>query len=227
MMLANHSVAPELAAPRASRPSSAHAWPAGRGFGSWDQWCCRPGASGSSAAPRSRAQCRRSAARARAPSAALVESRLRVPFGCRSPVPFETIVSLARAGLARLEHVAAGGPADGRTPRCGETATRRGLGPLLLLLGGALALGGCGYFSQEVKPYRPPISYGAGGDGAGGTARAPREASLPEGLRLLSRQRRKGTSRGPDLTEGANGAALTDFVLRTGRMPGTAGPMTL
>ncbi len=95
---------------------------------------------------------------------------------------------------------------------------RRGLAPLLLMLA---TLAGCTYFREEAEPYRPPVYYG------------PSEAagSVNPGQHLYMRDCAychgndgKGTSQGPDLTVGTNGGALTDFVLRTGRMPVAAPP---
>ncbi len=101
----------------------------------------------------------------------------------------------------------------------GRPAMRRGLRPLLLLLGGALALTGCGYFRQEVKPYRPPISYGAPDTSPGALLAHPGAHLYLRDCAYCHGGDGRGTSRGPDLTEGTNGGALTDFVLRTGRMP--------
>ncbi len=90
--------------------------------------------------------------------------------------------------------------------------------PLLLLLFGVTALTACGYLRQEAEPYRPPVYYGP-----------PTEANaaaVTTGQHLYQRDCAfchsadgKGTSQGPDITVDTNGGALTDFVLRTGRMP--------
>lgn len=79
----------------------------------------------------------------------------------------------------------------------------------------ALALGACSWFSpQQVAPYRPPAYY------------PPPAETQDAGRQLYQRdcafchgEDGKGAPRGPALTIGTNGAALTDFVLRTGRMP--------
>ncbi|MGI9022492.1 MAG: cytochrome c [Acidimicrobiales bacterium] len=95
---------------------------------------------------------------------------------------------------------------------------RRGLVPLLLVLGTATVVG-CGYLTAEPEPYRPPAYYGPPAAAAG-------SATVDIGQHLYSRDCAychgsdgKGTTQGPDLTVGTNGGALTDFVLRTGRMP--------
>jgi ubiquinol-cytochrome c reductase cytochrome c subunit len=85
---------------------------------------------------------------------------------------------------------------------------------LLVTLVPAVALGACSYF-DEPEPYRPPAYYG------------PEDAeALALGQRLYQRDcsfchgsEAAGTDRGPDLITRANGPALTDFMLRTGRMP--------
>jgi ubiquinol-cytochrome c reductase cytochrome c subunit len=85
---------------------------------------------------------------------------------------------------------------------------------LLVTLLPALAVGACSYFN-EPEPYRPPASY-----------RPPDAEGLALGQRLYQRDCSfchgddgGGTSNGPDLVTGENGPALTDFMLRTGRMP--------
>jgi quinol---cytochrome-c reductase cytochrome c subunit len=85
---------------------------------------------------------------------------------------------------------------------------------LLVTLLPALVAGACSYFT-EPEPYRPPPSY------------APPDAeALALGQRLYQRDcsfchgdEGGGTSNGPDLVTDENGPALTDFMLRTGRMP--------
>jgi ubiquinol-cytochrome c reductase cytochrome c subunit len=95
---------------------------------------------------------------------------------------------------------------------------RRGTAFSWLVLA-AMTVAGCGYLQDDPPPYRPPVYYGT-----------PQTASgaLPvdTGQHLYSRDCAychgddgRGTDRGPDLTGGTNGGALTDFVLRTGRMP--------
>jgi len=71
---------------------------------------------------------------------------------------------------------------------------------------------GCSYFHATPGPYRPP-----------GLANPPGAAT---GQQLYLRDcawchgdKGGGTSRAPDLRTGTNGPALTDFELRTGRMP--------
>ena len=79
----------------------------------------------------------------------------------------------------------------------------------------AAIAGACSYF-EDPDPYRPPASY---------TGRPTAEA-LALGQQLYQRDCSfchgddgRGTSQGPDLATGENGPALTDFMLRTGRMP--------
>lgn len=81
-----------------------------------------------------------------------------------------------------------------------------------------LVLVACSSFTGDVAPYRPHADYGPPNTVAGPAA--------DPGLQLYQRDCAfchgddgKGTSRAPDLTVGRNGPALTDFVLRTGRMP--------
>jgi ubiquinol-cytochrome c reductase cytochrome c subunit len=85
---------------------------------------------------------------------------------------------------------------------------------LLVTLIPALAAGACSYF-DETEPYRPPAYYGA-----------PDAEAMALGRRLYQRDcsfchgnEAQGTSQGPDLVTGENGPALTDFMVRTGRMP--------
>ena len=79
----------------------------------------------------------------------------------------------------------------------------------------ALGAGACSDGSEAVAPYRPAIE-----------AVAPEQIS---GRELYLRDCAwchgaggEGTPRGPDVVSGTNGAALTDFVLSTGRMPLTS-----
>lgn len=89
----------------------------------------------------------------------------------------------------------------------------------LWLVLAATTVAGCGYLQDDPPPYRPPVYYGA-------PDQAARAIPVETGRHLYSRDCAychgddgKGTARGPDLTVGTNGGALTDFVLRTGRMP--------
>lgn len=88
------------------------------------------------------------------------------------------------------------------------------MNPRVLLLPALLLLGACSYLQGSAAPYRP----------AGGIV-SPGEAS---GMQLYQRDcawchgnRGQGTPNGPTLLLGTNGAALTDFMLSTGRMPVT------
>ena len=84
-----------------------------------------------------------------------------------------------------------------------------------VLLGAAAAaviVTGCSYFRAQSGPYRPP-----------GLAHAP---GATTGRALFLRDcawchgnRGEGTARAPSLVADTNGSALTDFELRTGRMP--------
>ena len=93
---------------------------------------------------------------------------------------------------------------------------RRAVPPLLLLMA---TVAGCSYFGDEAKPYRPPVYYGPSEAAAGGD---PVDLGRHLYLRDCSYchgNEGEGTTQGPDLTDETNGGALTDFVLRTGRMP--------
>ena len=95
---------------------------------------------------------------------------------------------------------------------------RRLLVPLVLVLAGGV-LAACGYFRGDVAPYRTPPYYGPLEVAVGATpVDAGRQLYLRDCAYCHGNDGR-GTPRGPDLTVGTNGAALTDFVLRTGRMP--------
>ena len=95
---------------------------------------------------------------------------------------------------------------------------RRAIAPLLLVLAGVV-LSACGYFRGDVAPYRTPVYYGPQEAAVGATpVDAGRHLYLRDCAYCHGNEGR-GTPRGPDLTVGTNGAALTDFVLRTGRMP--------
>lgn len=94
---------------------------------------------------------------------------------------------------------------------------RRILTPLLVTLVPAAVLGACTYF-RAPAPYRPPPSYR--------TDYPTDSATLAIGEHLFARDcafchgsDARGTDRAPDLTVEPNGPALTDFMLRTGRMP--------
>ncbi|MGH9229606.1 MAG: c-type cytochrome [Acidimicrobiales bacterium] len=91
---------------------------------------------------------------------------------------------------------------------------RPALAAVLVTLVPALVAGACSYF-REPEPYRPAPSY-----------ERPDAEALALGQRLYQRDcsfchgnEGQGTSNGPDLITGENGPALTDFMLRTGRMP--------
>ena len=80
-------------------------------------------------------------------------------------------------------------------------------------------LAGCRYIDQDVAPYRPPAYYQLPGI-------APEVEGEEAGRALYLRDCAfchgnggRGTANGPPLDQGTNGAALTDFMLRTGRMP--------
>ncbi|MFN2507124.1 MAG: c-type cytochrome [Acidimicrobiales bacterium] len=96
---------------------------------------------------------------------------------------------------------------------------RRALAPLLLAVAGVLVGAGCGYLGADPEPYRPPVYYDPAEAAAG-----PAAADLGRNLYMRDcafchDSNGRGTARGPDLTAETGGAALTDFVLRTGRMP--------
>jgi ubiquinol-cytochrome c reductase cytochrome c subunit len=93
--------------------------------------------------------------------------------------------------------------------------------PRLVVVGLAfaavLAAAGCTYTNRVVAPYRPPSYY---------RQAAPNVVGEEQGRELYLRDcsfchdsQGQGTANGPSLREGTNGAALTDFMLRTGRMP--------
>jgi ubiquinol-cytochrome c reductase cytochrome c subunit len=88
----------------------------------------------------------------------------------------------------------------------------------LFLLAG-VALAGCSYLQGEVEPYRPPVYYGAPETVQGAGPVDPGEHLYRRDCAYCHGGDGRGTSHGPDLTTGDNGPALTDFVLRTGRMP--------
>jgi ubiquinol-cytochrome c reductase cytochrome c subunit len=88
---------------------------------------------------------------------------------------------------------------------------------LLALSVAALVLNACAYLGGDITPYRPPPYYPP----------PPEElAGVDLGRHLYGRDcafchgsQAQGTERGPSLRTGENGAAFTDFMLRTGRMP--------
>jgi ubiquinol-cytochrome c reductase cytochrome c subunit len=96
----------------------------------------------------------------------------------------------------------------------------RRVGPfaLLLVLAGVIAAG-CSYFTDEAGPYRPPVYYGAPETAQGAGPVDPGKHLYQRDCSYCHGDDGKGTARGPDLTQGTSGAALVDFVLRTGRMP--------
>jgi ubiquinol-cytochrome c reductase cytochrome c subunit len=96
---------------------------------------------------------------------------------------------------------------------------RPGAGVLLLLAVG-LALAGCSTPGDKVAPFRPPAYY------EDDQARPAEAHGVALGQQLYQRDcgfchgnQGQGTERAPDLRTGTNGPALTDFMLRTGRMP--------
>ena len=100
---------------------------------------------------------------------------------------------------------------------------RRALAPLLLMMA---TVAGCTYFREEAEPYRPPVYYGpSAATGAG--AASPGQHLYMRDCAYCHGSEGKGTSQGPDLTVETNGGALTDFVLRTGRMPVAAPPQQM
>jgi ubiquinol-cytochrome c reductase cytochrome c subunit len=95
--------------------------------------------------------------------------------------------------------------------------SRRHTAALFLLA--SVVLVGCGYLQREAGPYRPPVYYGAPQTAEGAGPVDPGEHLYLRDCAYCHGDDGRGTARGPDLTSGTNGAALTDFVLRTGRMP--------
>ena len=98
---------------------------------------------------------------------------------------------------------------------------RRPSAAVLLLLAVGVAVAGCSTPGQKIRPYRPPAYY------EGSEPQPARAATIADlGRHLYQRDcafchgnKGQGTTRGPDMVSATNGPALTDFVLRTGRMP--------
>ncbi len=97
--------------------------------------------------------------------------------------------------------------------------TRLRLPLVFVAAGAAVALSACNYLGGEIGPYRPPAYYDA-------SPPAPDVEPTEFGVELYLRDcafchgaRGGGTADGPSLRGGTNGAALTDFMLSTGRMP--------
>lgn len=95
----------------------------------------------------------------------------------------------------------------------------RGLLTRLVLGAAATLAAGCHYLGSEPAPYRPPAYYQLPGV-------APEVEGEEAGRELYLRDcafchgsSGGGTKDAPPLRHGTNGAALTDFMLRTGRMP--------
>jgi ubiquinol-cytochrome c reductase cytochrome c subunit len=87
----------------------------------------------------------------------------------------------------------------------------------LVLVGSVVA--GCGYLQGEPDPYRTPAYYGPPGQAAGASTVDPGKHLYLRDCAYCHGNEGKGTEHGPDITGETNGPALTDFVLRTGRMP--------
>jgi ubiquinol-cytochrome c reductase cytochrome c subunit len=85
---------------------------------------------------------------------------------------------------------------------------RTALGCLLV----AVSLSSCAYFRERPAPYNPPAIAEVAPTGDGRTLYM-RDCAWCHG------NQGQGTDRGPLLTVGTNGPAMTDFMLRTGRMP--------
>jgi ubiquinol-cytochrome c reductase cytochrome c subunit len=95
----------------------------------------------------------------------------------------------------------------GRRPAAGPT-TLLAL-PLLMIAGSA-----CSYFGGRTTRYQPPGIHAVASPGTG-REWYQRDCAWCHGARG------EGTQLGPDLRNERNGPALTDFMLRTGRMPVT------
>ena len=95
---------------------------------------------------------------------------------------------------------------------------KRSLAAVALVLV-ASVVGGCGYLQDDPEPYRTPAYYGPPDQAAGATPVDPGKHLYLRDCAYCHGNDGRGTGRGPALTGENNGAALTDFVLRTGRMP--------
>ncbi len=95
---------------------------------------------------------------------------------------------------------------------------KRSLAAFALVLAGSV-VAGCGYLQGEPEPYRTPAYYGPPDQAAGASPVEPGKHLYLRDCAFCHGADGKGTDRGPDITTGTNGPALTDFVLRTGRMP--------
>ncbi|HWC11563.1 MAG TPA: c-type cytochrome [Acidimicrobiales bacterium] len=93
---------------------------------------------------------------------------------------------------------------------------RRGAAILSALIG--LALGGCAYLGGEVEPYRPPAYYPPPGQARVDPVAVGRHLYLRD-CAFCHGNDGQGTARAPSVIDATNGPALTDFMLRTGRMP--------
>jgi ubiquinol-cytochrome c reductase cytochrome c subunit len=92
--------------------------------------------------------------------------------------------------------------------------------PLLVLLLAGLGVTACSYFREEaVEPFRTPAYYGPPESAAGAGPVDPGRQLYLRDCAYCHGDDGKGTTHGPDITHDTNGEALTDFVLRTGRMP--------
>ena len=76
----------------------------------------------------------------------------------------------------------------------------------------AATAGGCSFFGDQAEaPFRPPL--------ARPTVANAGEQLYQRDCAWCHGDQGEGTSNGPDIVTGENGPALTDFMLRTGRMP--------
>lgn len=91
--------------------------------------------------------------------------------------------------------------------------------PLAAAAVGVAVLAGCRYVDQEVAPYRPPAYYELPGTAPDIEGEEPGRELYLRDCAFCHGNRGQGTTNGPPLDTGTNGAALTDFMLRTGRMP--------
>lgn len=89
------------------------------------------------------------------------------------------------------------------------------------LLMAGIALVACTSLTGQVAPYRPHAYYAPPNTVAGAGPINPGQQLYQRDCAFCHGADGKGTSQAPDLTVETNGAALTDFVLRTGRMPVT------